>query len=63
MKALFALVDQRWMSPPTVRMHDLKRLAAMGYATQCGRLFHPTPEADRLAALLRQPKPQAELFA
>ena len=59
---LFAIVDQRWMAPPEVRFSVLKHMARSGLATQCGRLFHPTPAADRLAAELRKPAPQAELF-
>lgn len=64
MKVLYAIVDQRWLSPPHAPMCDLLRLAELGFATQCGRLFHPTPEADRIAKLFREPKPlQGSLFA
>ena len=62
-KAIFAIVDQGWMTPPTVPMRTLVRMSELGMATQCGRLFHPTTEARRIADLLRRPEPQGELFA
>ena len=61
-RVLNAMVDRGWMAAPEKPMCDLLRLAELGYARQCGRLFHPTPAGRRVSELLRQPPPQQELF-
>lgn len=62
-RVLHAMVDRGWMAAPEMPMCDLLRLAELGYATQCGRLFHPTAAARRLVDASRQPPAQRELFA
>ena len=63
MRVLHAMVDRGWMATPEMPMCDLLRLSELGYATQCGRLFHPTQAAREISEMARQPPPQLEMFA
>ena len=62
--AVALLSERRLLTPPTVRLALLKRMARLGLASECGRLFHVTPACDRVAAAMRSPlpTPQQDLF-
>lgn len=58
--AVALLADKRVLTPDSVPLALLQRMASLGYCYQSGRLFHVQPLTDQMAAVL---KPQRELFA
>lgn len=60
-QAVERMSEARWLTASSVSLRLLRRMTELGYATDCGRLFHVTPECDRVAAHLRF-EAQRELF-
>lgn len=56
-QAVAHLHERRVAVPAEVPLRLLQRMVSLGFASQCGRLFHVTPQCDRVARALREPVP------